>query len=409
MKKLTLVLTMLTLSISISFAQEVQIHGFISQGGLYSTEYSYIAENSKDFSLDLQEIGINFQTDVSDKLHLGIQLLSRDVGVYGEGRVTVDWAYGDYYISDALKLAFGRVKNRLGLYTTIQDFDFLRTWAVLPTAIYDLGLRTVNATLDGVQIHGNLDTKLAGNLDYAITYGKLNLGRTSDIAAYAGQLTTYAVEAATTKYNLGVNAVYNTPLDGLRLNGTYLRTEQFAFDPIHQTLDLTQAGMGVLNFDYHIETDIDNIYAGAQYLFNKLEITAEYNMGTRHVKEYITGLNQTVLDMIGKGKPELSDEKYYGGYLGATYRLNQNIGVGGYYQIYMRNDDLDDEDPRKSTSDIALSLAYNIGYNMVIKLEGHFVNGLGPLSVSLNDELTGDLSDLEETWMYGVAKISYNF
>lgn len=403
MKKLTLILMLI---VSLSFAQDVQIHGFISQGAIVSTEYNYLASNSKNLSVDFQEIGINFQSEVSDNLRIGMQLLSRDIGLYGEGRVTIDWAYGDYYINDALQVAFGRVKNPLGFYTAIQDFDFLRTWAVLPSALYDLGLRTVNSTVDGFQVHGNIDTDIAGNIDYTLTYGNMKLGKQSDIAAYVGQILEDPVQSATANFIGGANLLYNTPVTGLRLNGSVSITDKFAFDPLQQSVDLSQMGMGTLTFNYHIESDILQYYAGAQYSTGPLQLTGEYTYGKRDVTTYSSGLDQATLELLGMGGKNNSEDTYFGAYLGATYKLNQNIGVGGYYQTYTRDNDLDDDDPTKVTNDLALSLAYYIGYNMIIKLEGHYVNGLGVLSVQMNDPIT---ADSEENWMYGVAKVSYNF
>ena len=401
--KILLLLTLSTFLFSFVFAQDIQIHGFISQGAIYSTEYNYIASNSKDFSFDLQEIGINFQTDVSDRLHLGMQLLSRDVGVYGEGRVTIDWAYGDYYISDAVQVAFGRVKNKIGFYTPIQDFDFLRTWAVLPSSIYDMGLRTINSTVDGMQLHGNIDTDLAGNLDYSLTFGGMKLGRNSDIAPYVGQLTTEPIQVATLKYDICANVVYNTPIDGLRINLSAYHLEDFNFDPINKELDLTAMGMGVLPFSYEIGADINSYYFGAQYTLNKLEITTEYNRGKRDYKEVLTGLPDAVLQAVGQVAVNEYSTEYHGGYLGLAYRLNQQLSIGGYYQMALKNIDNDSDDPANKGNDMALSVAFYSGYNMVIKLEGHYVDGYAPLSLTLNDSFDAD------TWMYAVAKVSYNF
>ncbi len=392
------------IAFNMGLAQDIQIHGFISQGAIYSTEYNYISENSQDFSMDLQEMGINFQTDVSDRLHIGMQLLARDVGVYGEGRVAIDWAYGDYYLSDEFKIAFGRVKNRLGFYTTIQDFDFLRTWAVLPSSIYDMGLRTVNSTVDGLQLHGNIDSKIGGDLDYAITYGTMKLGKNSDIGAYVGQLTRYPIESATLKYNLSLNLVYNTPINGLRINGTYNRAEDFEWDPITLTADLSEMGMPVYNYTYQITSDIDWFYAGAQYIYNRLELTAEYNYGTRYITETIAGLPDQILQAIGRTATNEYETNYHGGYLGIAYRINQNFSVGGYYQQYIKDLDMDKDLTENKGHDTAFSLAYYAGYNMVIKAEGHYVEGTAPLSVALNDDLTK-----KDSWMYGVVKVSYNF
>jgi hypothetical protein len=403
MKKLTLLITVLFMVFTISYGQDLQIHGFISQGAIYSTEYNYIASNSKDFSFDFQEIGINFQTDVSDRLHLGMQLLARDVGVYGEGRVTIDWAYGDYYVNDAFQIAIGRVKNRLGFYTTIQDFDFLRTWAVLPSSIYDMGLRTVNSTVDGMQIHGNLGLNQAGDIDYAVTFGSMKLGKISDIGAYVGQLTNYPIQSGNLKYNFALNLIYNTPISGLRLNGTYSRIEDFIWDPINLSLDLSNLGLPVYDYTYQLANDIDWFYTGAQYTFNKFEITGEYNYGVRHMTYTIDGIPDPVLTSVGRVAVEKNDDKYHGAYLGLSYRAHEKLSLGGYYQYSIKNLDESKDDPSNKGHDMALSLAYYPNYNFVIKLEGHFVDGTAPLSVTLNDSFDAD------TWMYGVVKVSYNF
>ena len=63
-------------------AQEVDIHGFISQGYLKSTGNNFLAETKRG-TWEFTEVGINFGTYVTDELRLGMQLFARDLGEMG--------------------------------------------------------------------------------------------------------------------------------------------------------------------------------------------------------------------------------------------------------------------------------------------------------------------------------------
>jgi hypothetical protein len=117
----------------------------------------------------------------------------------------------------------------------------------------------------------------------------------------------------------------------------------------------------------------------------------------------IDGIPDPVLTSVGRVAVEKNDDKYHGAYLGLSYRAHEKLSLGGYYQYSIKNLDESKDDPSNKGHDMALSLAYYPNYNFVIKLEGHFVDGTAPLSVTLNDSFDAD------TWMYGVVKVSYNF
>ncbi len=59
---------------------EVDIHGFISQGYIKSSEYNYIVSDSEDGSFQFNEFGINFTSNLTDDIHMGMQLIARDLG-----------------------------------------------------------------------------------------------------------------------------------------------------------------------------------------------------------------------------------------------------------------------------------------------------------------------------------------
>jgi len=64
---------------------DVEIHGFVSQGYISTTENNFI-EDSKDGSLEFNELGINFGKRLTSKLHIGMQLFARDFGEIGNNK-----------------------------------------------------------------------------------------------------------------------------------------------------------------------------------------------------------------------------------------------------------------------------------------------------------------------------------
>src|SRR4051812_47533602 len=100
---------------------DVQIHGFVSEGAFWSTSNDYIGASS-DGSLKLFEGGINFSTEVSDRLRVGMQLFARDFGRL-EDAPRFDWAFLDYRWRTWLGLRAGIIKMPFGLYNESADVD----------------------------------------------------------------------------------------------------------------------------------------------------------------------------------------------------------------------------------------------------------------------------------------------
>lgn len=78
-----------TYPVSASDIEGIDIHGFISQGFLRSSEYNYLANSSKDGSFQYNEMGINFSKELNDKLRIGLQFFPRDVGDAANNKITV--------------------------------------------------------------------------------------------------------------------------------------------------------------------------------------------------------------------------------------------------------------------------------------------------------------------------------
>src|SRR5204862_6395360 len=60
-------------------APEVQIHGFVSEGGFVTTANEFIGHSTRG-SLELFEAALDASAQLGDKLHAGIQLFAQDQG-----------------------------------------------------------------------------------------------------------------------------------------------------------------------------------------------------------------------------------------------------------------------------------------------------------------------------------------
>src|SRR3569623_3061653 len=96
---------------------DVEIHGFVSQGYIKTTEENeYPVGNSGQGSFNFNDFGINFTKRLAPDLRVGLQLFAQDRGNFGNDTITLDWAYGDYRYQDWLGVRVGKVKIPLGLY-----------------------------------------------------------------------------------------------------------------------------------------------------------------------------------------------------------------------------------------------------------------------------------------------------
>src|SRR3954462_15535023 len=74
----------------------LQIHGFATQGFLYSSNNNYLTMKSGEGSLQWTEGAVSISDAVTDKLRIGMQLHMSQIGDFGGPKLVVDWASGDY-------------------------------------------------------------------------------------------------------------------------------------------------------------------------------------------------------------------------------------------------------------------------------------------------------------------------
>jgi hypothetical protein len=394
----------------------VDIHGFISQGYLKTSDNNYLAQ-TEDGTFEFNEFGINFSKELTDKMRVGLQLFSKDLGDYGNNEVVIDWAYGDYRWKDWLGVRAGKLKAPHGLYNETRDVDMLRNSIFLPQSVYPDVARDAMLNLIGAGLYGNVDMGWFGGLNYQAQIGTQNIESNENLAQTLKGVVWGGTEVwnreinVDDKYVLGLT--WDTPLDGLRFGGTY---QQINIDMVSD-FDFTQSpipfyGAGTFYDDLKSETYV----VSAEYTWNNLLLAAEYMWAKRDLK-YVTGAG-LIHDVF---KPD-------GWYVQAAYRFTDWFELGAYYSEYYADKNMRDgkginpdtglpyymPSDRAYLKDICLTTRFDVNEYMVIKLEGHKMDGTNQLSGNQNplpSDYTMDdfYTQFEKDWYMYAAKVTFSF
>jgi len=154
------------------FDRDVALHGFASQGFVYTNTNNWLTMNSNQGSAAFTDFGFNVSSNITDKLRIGAQLYDRNLGQLGQYHPSLDWAVVDYRFKSWFGVRGGKVKTTLGLFTDTQDLDFLRVFALLPQSIYPVDLREATIAHAGGDVYGNVSLKhRLGDLSYTAYAG----------------------------------------------------------------------------------------------------------------------------------------------------------------------------------------------------------------------------------------------
>ena len=384
----------------------VSIHGFLSQGYVQTTDNNFFSKTNKG-TFEFNEFGINFSKDLTEKLHVGMQLFSKDYGTTGNNKIELDWAYGDYHYKDWLGVRAGKIKVPHGLYNQTRDVDMLRTFIMLPQSVYPEVLRETTLAIVGAGLYGNIDLKKFGGLSYQVAMGTQNI-EASERTKQAFMDTPSSNDVVQTdrfdvdsKYAGSI--VWDTPLEGLKISWTTGNTK-FTTES-HATadfMDWLKAGTKIYQkfdkFQY-------NVYSG-EYTWNDLTLAGEY-MKTKR------------LYAMGEGTPDLSMDNANGlsakgWYTSASYRFTDWFVLGTYYSktksasAMARGPQTEDLTGRTYQDDLCLSARFDINEYMTFKLEGHDIKGTNGMS-PLDNPADADGKRWTEDWKMFAAKVTFSF
>jgi len=418
--------------ISQSFSNKVVIHGFISQGYMKSTHNNYLIP-TKDGSYEFNEAAVNFTAYVTDNLRMGLQLFSRDFGREGNNDVLLDWAYADYLWKDALGIRLGKIKIPVGFYNQIRDIDLLRTSILLPQGVYEEAMRDFLLAHQGASLYGNIPLLSAGSIDYEIVGGSLSipdprtgwwrfvfLDLLGNVTQFYPDGTVGSVRdpSVTGKYALGGSFKWNTPLQGLRLGGSYNISKLFLaayadmvwpipldlsfLDPRLQGIALRSTDV----IEMEIDIDIKNYYTlSAEYSWDNLRITGEY-LSTDFKTDVSLMLPETP---IFSDKITFKPEGYY---VQIQYQFCNWLELGTYYSEFYPNrkdkegktfKETGDHDYLAWQKDACLTIRLDMAKNWTSKFEYHLIDGGGQVRKFDNPE------GIKRHWGLFAVKTSFHF
>jgi hypothetical protein len=327
---------------------DIDIHGFVTQGFLYSSHNNYLTMQSSSGSLQWTGGAISFADSLTGNLRVGIQLHMHQLGQLGGSNVQVDWASGDYRVNDHFGFRAGKVKTVLGLFNDSQDVDAVFLWTLLPQAIYPSDNKSTFLSHLGGDVYGDLPFGRAGTLEYHGYAGynslDLNGGYVESLASeglafttapggktYGGDLRWEALRGLTVGSSADVGGVDGTATSGVSLHvAASVITAQYA------------------------EFKRGKFYFAGEY--RRLPFTASLAAGPVALASLPVD-NRTWFVM-------------------GSYRLTKNLQMGSYYS-HAVNASFNTSLPANYSKDWVVSGRYDFNSYFYGKIEGHFLHGTG--------------------------------
>ncbi|MDP1679066.1 MAG: hypothetical protein Q8L02_02915, partial [Candidatus Nitrotoga sp.] len=168
---------------------ELQLHGFLTQGVVITSDNNFLGQSNKKASTDFREIGVNASLRPTSDVQLSAGLLSHKAGETDNGEVRLDYGLIDWTVSSSEQgrggIRLGRVKNAYGLYNKTRDVAFTRPSILLPQSIYFERTRNLTVAADGAELY--LDRYYeAGSLFVTFALGELQVGSEAGKVALIG-------------------------------------------------------------------------------------------------------------------------------------------------------------------------------------------------------------------------------
>lgn len=387
----------------------VQLHGFASQGYMrtHGDRYEGSGQYGRDTNrgtFEFNEFGLNAIASPLDRLRVGIQLISYDLGKFGNNQMQLDWAFGEYQIPIAwddlrLSVVAGRFKTGHAFYNDYRDLDMTRTAVFLPRSTYSATFRDFFLAANGGQVNGSLDLHAAGSVDFSGFIGTQNLsekegpmydifssGVNQDISLPFGlgtmMLRLNKFDSLTLQRMSGGNLSWNTPIEGLRLKGSSLYADQFkARGDLTATLPANPGLGAAAGTSTQTTVDIDvrhwfDITTGAEYQVGDLTLASEVTWQYYFASSTIGALDFSPFGgapgMLDQG-PSTVDfaNRTAGGYLSATYQLSMLPGAWSKLSVYGAGTIQRSTDPMNDISSYtrsgAAALRYDVADHFLVK------------------------------------------
>ena len=365
--------------------EPLQIHGFLSQSVLRTTQNNFFGNSKDSFSPEFRELGINASWQPTPSFRTALQLVSRDAGRTDDSNIRVDFALVDYTLhateTNLLGIRAGRVPTPLGLYNDTRDVPSLRPSIWLPQSIYFDANRNFSLSADTAYIYNERRTDFG---DFLLQIGG-GFPRTDDpdlkqviVDDFPGEMEGEPSWVSRIGYEWGGGA--------LRLLAFY----------------------GDINSDFRPDNIPGNLQAGS-FRFNPLILSFQYN-GEKLSLTSEYAWRRTRVTNFGFPNADFTGNSYY---VQGTYRLWPSVeALVRYDQLIWNNSDRDGKQFEAaglgpSCSRFAKDWTFGLGWYitpaLLLRAEYHRVNGTGWLSTLENPQGT------HQNWNLYAVQLSYTF
>jgi hypothetical protein len=329
----------------------IQIHGYVTQGFLYTTQNNIFTTNSSNGSPAWTEAVVNVTAQPNPRLRVGVQARYFVLGNFGNS-ITLDWAAVDYKADERFGIRFGKVKTPNGLLNEIQDIDPSYMWSLLPQGVYPIASRnSVLAHFGGV-VYGSLKMGQAGKLEYRGWGGERILG--SDDGYFVTQREAgLNLPNGLSGITIGGALHWRTPLPGLMLGASDVHDEQW--------VSTITGGNGALTGAETINPLNQQEFFG-RYEHDKIMVGGEWSRLPVSGAIAFTGL---------PASPVLLDQRAWYGM--GSYKLTDKL-TGGLY-LSQSIDHHAALGPARFSKDWAVSGRYDFNQFLYAKAEQHFIDG----------------------------------
>src|SRR5579863_10199666 len=296
------------------FDRTVQVHGFASQGFVYTNQNNWLTMHSSQGSGAFTDFGANVSMQITDKFRVGAQIYDRNLGNLGEWHPSVDWAFADYRFKPWFGIRGGKVKTTLGLYNDTQDLDFLHTFALLPQSVYPTDIRDATLAHLGGDVYVNIILKRhLGELSYTAYAGHRSDSLYSGYAYVSAQYGVHISSFGGLQY--GADLRWRSPLKGLMVGASRL-SEDVTGKGKFVNLN---PGIPIGPYSEISKSDgINQFYS--QYRLGKLRIDSEYR---RFLHDGT--INRNLIETITNAR---------GWYVAGAYRILKRLELGSYYSHF---------------------------------------------------------------------------
>jgi hypothetical protein len=354
------------------FDRQVQIHGFASQGFVYTNDNNWLTMHTSAGSEAFTDFGANVSMQVTERLRIGAQVYDHNIGNLGEWHPSLDWAFADYRFKPWFGIRGGKVKTVIGLYNDTQDYEFLDTFALLPQSVYPLDMHDANIAHMGGDLYGDVPLgRRSGALSYTVYGGER---RDSYYGGYPYALRKTVAPISLTSNGgpqYGADLRWQTPLRGLLVGISRMNQHD---EGTGTFVPFWNPAAGKIRYWEYTRHYWLNQYYG-QYSKGSLHLASEYR------RAYIDAVD---FNGTSSGQADVR-----GWHVSGSYRVAKRLQLGSYYSHYAMTtryggilgmvfpSRVDTSRPENHIYDKVVSARIDLNRFWNVKLEGHFMDGYG--------------------------------